>query len=83
MIDSVKGPKRIAAKLMHFDGAYLRFVGAVEISRYRGAELVETYTDDAIWELMYFGHARDVFQPGWEAALRRRSRDDPPPASGG
>jgi hypothetical protein len=58
MIDSVKGVKRIAAKLAHFDGAYLRFVGDLEISRYRDGELVETHKDDAIWELMYFGHAR-------------------------
>jgi hypothetical protein len=54
MIESVKGVKRIAAKLAHFDGAYLRFVGEIDISRYRGADLVETYEDDAIWELMYF-----------------------------
>ena len=58
MIDSVKGVKRIAARLMHFDGAYLRFVGDLQISRYRSGELVETYKEDAIWELMYFGHAR-------------------------
>ncbi|MDQ6852838.1 MAG: hydroxyneurosporene dehydrogenase [Actinomycetota bacterium] len=59
MVDTLKGVKRIAAKLAHFDGAYLRFVGDIEISRYRGAELIETHKDDAIWELMYFGHARD------------------------
>ena len=59
MVDTIKGVKRIAAKLAHFDGAYLRFVGDIEISRYRGDELVETHKDDAIWELMYFGHARD------------------------
>jgi len=59
MIDTIKGVKRIAAKLAQFDGAYLRFVGDIEISHYRGHELVETYKDDAIWELMYFGHARD------------------------
>jgi hypothetical protein len=58
MVDSVKGLKRIAAKLVRFDGAYLRFVGDIEISRYRGDDLTETYKDDAIWELMYFGHAR-------------------------
>jgi hypothetical protein len=43
---------------MHFDGAYLRFVGDLQVSRYRAGELVETFEDDAIWELMYFGHAR-------------------------
>jgi hypothetical protein len=59
MIDSVKGVKRVAAKLAHFDGAYLRFVGDLVISRYHGDDLVETHKDDAIWELMYFGHARD------------------------
>jgi hypothetical protein len=58
MVDSIKGIQRIAAKLMHFDGAYLRFVGDLQISKYRGGEPVETYKDDAIWELMYFGHAR-------------------------
>jgi hypothetical protein len=59
MVDSIRGIKRIAAKLAHIDGAYLRFFGAIEISRYRGAELIERHKDDAIWELMYFGHARD------------------------
>ena len=58
MLDAITGVKRIAAKLMGFDGAYLRFVGDLQISRHRGEELVETYNDDAIWELMYFGHAR-------------------------
>ena len=57
MIDGVKGVKRIAAKLAHFDGAYLRFVGDVEISHFRADELLETHQDEAIWELMYFGHA--------------------------
>ncbi|HXN58687.1 MAG TPA: hydroxyneurosporene dehydrogenase [Candidatus Angelobacter sp.] len=58
MIDTISGVKRIAARLAQFDGAYLRFVGDLEISRYRGDALVETHKDDAIWELMYFGHAR-------------------------
>jgi len=59
LVDTIKGVKRIAAKLAHFDGAYLRFVGDLELSRYRGSELVENHKNDAIWELMYFGHARD------------------------
>ena len=58
MADTLKVVKRIAAKLAHFDGAYLRFAGDLEIARYRGGELAETHQDDAIWELMYFGHAR-------------------------
>jgi hypothetical protein len=51
MVD-IKGLKRIAAKLAHFDGAYLRFVGDIEISRYRSGELVESDKGDAIWELI-------------------------------
>jgi hypothetical protein len=57
MIDSVKGLKHLAARLARFDGAYLRFAGDIEVSHYHGAELVETQADEAIWELMYFGHA--------------------------
>ncbi len=56
MIDGVKGIMRLAAKLAHFDGAYLRFVGEVESSHFRVDELLETHEDEAIWELMYFGH---------------------------
>ena len=59
MVDTIKGVRHIAARLAHFDGAYLRFTGDIEISRYRGGELAETHKDDAIWELMYFGHARE------------------------
>lgn len=59
MVDTIKGVKRIAAKLARFDGAYLRFVGDIEILQYRGGELVEIHKDNAIWELMYFGHASD------------------------
>jgi hypothetical protein len=57
MADAIKGIKRIAARLAHFDGAYLRFADEVEVARYRGGELAETHKNDAIWELMYFGHA--------------------------
>ena len=58
MIDDVKGFKHIAARLVHFDGAYLRFAGDIEVSHHHGSELIETHKDEAIWELMYFGHAR-------------------------
>jgi hypothetical protein len=59
MIDSTAGLRRLLARLARFDGAYLRFAGDIEVSRFRGDELIETHKDDAIWELMYFGHARD------------------------
>jgi hypothetical protein len=59
MIDGLHGVKRAAAELVRFDGAYLRFSGEIRIEHYQGAEIVDQYaTDDAIWELMYFGHAR-------------------------
>jgi hypothetical protein len=57
-IETLKGPKKAAAKLAGFDGAYLRFVGEVRIEHYVGEHLEESYVDDALWELMYFGKAR-------------------------
>jgi hypothetical protein len=59
MIEGLHGIKRAAAELLRFDGAYLRFSGEIRVEHFRGAEIVDQYaTEDAIWELMYFGHAR-------------------------
>ncbi|MDX6210365.1 MAG: hypothetical protein QOE24_2756, partial [Frankiales bacterium] len=52
------GPKKAAAKLIGFDGAYLRFAGELRVELFEGERLMETYTDDALWEMMYFGKAR-------------------------
>jgi hypothetical protein len=57
-IDELKGPKKAAARLAGFDGAYLRFAGELRIERYQGDQLMESHLDDALWELMYFGKAR-------------------------
>jgi hypothetical protein len=57
-IDELKGPKKAAAWLIGFDGAYLRFAGELRIEHYHGEQLVESHADDALWELMYFGKAR-------------------------
>jgi len=57
-IDDLKGLKKAAAKLAGFDGAYLRFAGELRIDHHEGERLVESHTDDALWELMYFGKAR-------------------------
>jgi hypothetical protein len=57
-LDEVKGPKKLAARLLGFDGAYLRFAGELRIEHYRGDELLDGHADEALWELMYFGHAR-------------------------
>jgi hypothetical protein len=59
LVERLPWTKRAAARLVRFDGAYLRFSGEIRVQHYRGAEIVDQYaTDDAIWELMYFGHAR-------------------------
>jgi predicted secreted hydrolase len=58
MIDNIHGPKRVLAQLARFDGAYLRFAGTLDIEHHRGTTLVEKHSSEAIWELMYFGHAR-------------------------
>jgi hypothetical protein len=59
MIESLHGLKRAAAELLRFDGAYLRFSGEIRVDHYRGTAIVDQYaTEDAIWELMYFGHPR-------------------------
>jgi hypothetical protein len=57
-IDDLKGPKKAAAKLAGFDGAYLRFTGELRVDHYQDERLVDSHTDDALWELMYFGKAR-------------------------
>ena len=58
LIDTIRGPKRLAARLARFDGAYLRFAGEVKVEHRRDGELIEEADDDGVWELMYFGHAR-------------------------
>jgi hypothetical protein len=58
MADELKWPKKALARLARFDGAYLRFAGELRVERYQGESLVDTHTDDALWELMYFGKAR-------------------------
>ena len=50
--------KRIVARLISFDGAYLRFTGKVTIEKFEGSTSMERFDDRAIWELMYFGKAR-------------------------
>jgi len=58
LIDGTHGIKRLAATLAGFDGAYLRFSGKCRVQYFRAGTLVEEFADKAIWELMYFGHAR-------------------------
>ena len=59
MIESIQGPKHVLAKLVGFDGAYMRFTGQVTVEHI-GDELDhETVTAPALWELMYFGKTTD------------------------
>ncbi|MDP9223775.1 MAG: hydroxyneurosporene dehydrogenase [Actinomycetota bacterium] len=59
MIENLHGLKRAAATLVRFDGAYLRFSGEIRVEHSRAGEILDQYvTEDAIWELMYLGHAR-------------------------
>lgn len=59
MIEALHGVKRVAAELLRFDGAYLRFSGEIRVEHYQDGEIIDQYvTEDAIWELMYFGRAR-------------------------
>lgn len=68
LIDSVRGFKKLAAELARFDGAYLRFAGGLRVQRLADDRVLEEFTDKAIWELMYFGHARG--EAGPEVASR-------------
>jgi hypothetical protein len=55
LIDELDGLKKVAAKLIRFDGAYLRFAGQLRIEHLHAGEVIDSYTDSAIWELMYLG----------------------------
>jgi hypothetical protein len=58
LIDELDGIKKLAATLVRFDGAYLRFTGELRIEHRHAGTIVESYTDSAIWELMYLGKTR-------------------------
>jgi hypothetical protein len=58
LVNELDGVKKVAAKLVRFDGAYLRFTGELRIERHHAGKTVDSYTDSAIWELMYLGKTR-------------------------
>ena len=56
-IDKLNGVNKLLAKLLRFDGSYLRFAGQVTLEVYENNLLLDTASDSsAVWELMYFGH---------------------------
>ncbi|MBQ9745638.1 MAG: hydroxyneurosporene dehydrogenase [Clostridia bacterium] len=56
-IDLLGPVTRLGAKLIGFDGSYLRFEGDATIEKLEGGEVTESVTEKAVWELMYFGKA--------------------------
>ncbi|WP_044640713.1 lipocalin-like domain-containing protein [Risungbinella massiliensis] len=57
-IDTFRGAKKEAAIAAGFDGAYLRFTGEVRLEVLEGKEIVESLQNEAIWDLMHLGKAR-------------------------
>jgi hypothetical protein len=53
--DVLPRPLGALAKLVGFDGGYLRFEGTATIEKIVAGEVIETVSDPAVWELMYFG----------------------------
>ena len=60
MLDQIKGPKKILAKLSGFDGAYLRFSGQVQLEILDCDRVFDTHQSHGLWEEMYFGETLDV-----------------------
>ena len=54
-IDLLPTPLKLAAKLIGFSGAYLRFEGVASVEKIENGQVVESVSDPAVWELMYFG----------------------------
>jgi len=55
-IDLLPGIVKFAAKLIGFEGSYLRFEGSATIKKIENGTVIESVTEEsAVWELMYFG----------------------------
>ena len=54
-VDVLPKPLGILAKMIGFDGGYLRFEGVATVERIENGITVEKVSDPAVWELMYFG----------------------------
>jgi hypothetical protein len=58
LINELHGLKKVVATFVGFDGAYLRFTGDLRIEHHHVGQIIDGYTDSAIWELMYLGKTR-------------------------
>jgi hypothetical protein len=54
-VDVLPKPLGTLARLVGFDGGYLRFEGVASIEKIEHGAVVERVSDPAVWELMYFG----------------------------
>ena len=55
LIDQLSPAMRPIVAATGFDGAYVRFTGNIVLEKYINNKLIETVTDAALWEMMYFG----------------------------
>ena len=57
-ITGEKEKRKVLAKLIGFEGSYLRFEGEAIIEKIENNQVIERIVEDsAVWELMYFGKA--------------------------
>lgn len=54
-VDVLPKPLGALARLVGFDGGYLRFEGTATVDKIENGVAVESVSDPAVWELMYFG----------------------------
>lgn len=54
-VDVLPKPLGTLARLVGFDGGYLRFEGEATVERFEGESIIERVSAPAVWELMYFG----------------------------
>jgi hypothetical protein len=57
-IEDMKPEERVLAEQLGFDGAYMRFTGDLALHHESAGTPPSQETEEAIWELMYFGHPR-------------------------
>jgi CrtC N-terminal lipocalin domain len=55
LVDLVHGLKHLAARLLGFDGVYLRFSGRATLERVEAGDVTDNLEQEAIFELMYLG----------------------------
>ena len=54
-VDVLPKPLGLLARMIGFDGGYLRFEGTATVEKIEQGSIVESVSDPAVWELMYFG----------------------------